>query len=231
LFCFPYAGGGASAFRTLAFALPADIEVCPVQLPGRENRMTAARFVRVRQLVPALAQALQPYLDQPFAFFGYSMGALISFELARQLRREGNHHLVQMFVSAYRAPQLPDPHPPLHQLSDPLLIDELRCMNGTPEEVLQNPELAAIVLPMLRADFELCETYTYVPEAPFDFAIHAFGGLQDRKVTREELVAWREQTTSRFSLHMLPGDHFFFHSARPFLTQVMSQELMRQLGR
>jgi medium-chain acyl-[acyl-carrier-protein] hydrolase len=193
--------------------------------------MTAPRFVRVRQLVPALAQVLQPYLDQPFAFFGHSMGALISFELARQLRRMGNPHLAQLFVSAYRAPQLPDPHPPLHQLSDPLLIDELRRMKGTPEEVLQNPELAAMVLPMLRADFELCETYTYVAEAPFDFAIHAFGGLQDRKVTRAELEAWRAQTSNRFSLHMLPGDHFFFHSARPLVTQVMSQELTRQLGR
>jgi medium-chain acyl-[acyl-carrier-protein] hydrolase len=229
LFCFPYAGGGASLFRLWSKALPAEIDVCPVQLPGREGRLKENSFTRLTPLVQALDQALHPYLDIPFAFFGYSMGALISFELARHLRRNHNpcpHHL---FVAAHRAPQLPKEHPDLHQLPEQAFLDALDRLGGTPTSVSQHAELMKFILPMLRADFALCETYVYSNEPPLDCPITAFGGEQDTHVSIASLSAWREQTLRQITLNILPGNHFFLQSQQSLLLQAISQELAKIL--
>ncbi len=229
LFCFPYAGGAASVFYTWSDGLPGDVEVCPIQLPGRESRLRELPFTALPPLTQALAQAIQPYLDKPFAFFGHSMGAVIGFELARQLRRQNDLCPAHLFVSGSRAPQVPDPNPPLHQLPDGEFVAELRHFNGTPEEVLQNSELMQLFLPILRADFAIHETYTYTAGAPLDCSISAFGGSQDDRVSGEDLAAWRGQTCSTFMLRLFPGDHFFLHSARSLLIQAISQDLIRLL--
>jgi medium-chain acyl-[acyl-carrier-protein] hydrolase len=211
LFCFPYAGGGASFFRTWRERLWPDIEVCAIQLPGREDRLTETPFTNLASLIDALAEVLYPYLDFPFAFFGHSLGALISFELTRRLRRQKAPCPMQLFVSGSRAPQIPDPDPPIHQLPDAEFIDELRCLNGTTKAVLDNPELMEVFLPLLRSDIGLHETYVYDHEPPFDCPISAFGGLEDEEVSREELAGWCDQTQSRFNIQMFPGDHFFLN--------------------
>lgn len=229
LFCFPYAGGAALTFRTWSNSLPMAFEVCPVELPGRGKRITSAPFTRLQPLVQAIAQALLPHLDKPFAFFGHSMGGLVSFELARLLRKKYGLNPAHLFVSGYRAPQVPDPDPPIRALPEPEFLEELRRLNGTPEAVLENAELMQLLLPALRADFAAIETYVYTPESPLDCPITAFGGLQDREVSCDDLKAWREQTNAAFSLKMLPGDHFFLHSAQPLLLQSLSQELYGQI--
>src|ERR1035441_10334502 len=144
LFCFPYAGAGAGTFLTWSDNLPADVEVCPVQLPGRGARMTERPFTQLSPLVEALAQALAPLLDKPFAFFGHSLGALVSFELARQIRRQYGVHPVRLFVSAGRAPQIPDRLPAIHTLPDKEFLLELRRLNGTLSELLDHEELMNI---------------------------------------------------------------------------------------
>lgn len=231
LFCFPYAGGGASNFLTWSDDLPPDIEVCPIQLPGRENRLRKMPFTRLPPLVQALVQALLPYLDTPFAFFGHSMGALIGFELARQLRRQYGLGPVHLFVSGHRAPQIPNPRPLIHQLPESAFVEELRRFDGTPELVLQNTEVMEVFLPILRADFSICETYIYSPEDPLECPISAFGGLQDLLVSRHDLEAWRDQTLGSFTLRMFPGGHFFLHNARALLLRAVSQDLTQLLSR
>jgi medium-chain acyl-[acyl-carrier-protein] hydrolase len=188
-------------------------------------------FTRLSPLLPTLAQVLHPYLNMPFAFFGHSMGAMISFELARQLRRQYGFSPVHLFVSGRRAPQIPNPAPPIHQLPESAFVEELRRLNGTPESVLQNAELMQLVLPILRADFALVETYVYSTEAPLDCPISAFGGLEDGEVSHDDLTAWRDQTNSSFTLSMFPGNHFFLHSARSLILSTVSQELTRHLSR
>ncbi len=225
LFCFPYAGGAALTFRTWHNSLPIAIEICPVELPGRGNRITSVPFTRLQLLVQAIAIAILPYLDKTFAFFGHSMGGLVSFELARLLRKNYGKSPVHLFVSGYRAPQVDDPDPPIHALPEPEFLEELRRLNGTPEVVLENTELMQMLLPALRADFAVIETYAYTPEPPLDCPITAFGGLQDQEVSCDDLKAWIEQTNAAFSLHTLPGDHFFLQSAQPLLLQSLSQEL------
>ncbi len=225
LFCFPYAGGGASAYRGWAAALPADVEVCPVQLPGRESRLREPAFDRPAPLIAALADALQAHLGLPFAFFGHSMGAMLSFELARELRRRGNSLPLHLFVSGRRAPQVPSREPDIHDLPEAEFLRRLRELNGTPEEVLQHAELMRLLLPVLRSDFAVNETYVFQPEPPLDLGISAFGGLEDIEVTREDVTGWSEHARGSFRLRMLPGDHFFLHSARELLTQSVARDL------
>lgn len=225
LFCFPYAGGGASVYRGWGASLPADVEVCPVQLPGRESRLREPPFTHIDPLVKTLTEVLPGYFDLPFVFFGHSMGALIGFELARELRRRGGPLPQHLFVSGRRAPQIPVREEPIHQLPESEFIDKLRELNGTPEEVLQHAELMRLLLPILRADFGINETYEFAPEEPFDFGLSAFGGLGDEDVSREDLAAWQEQTRGRFRLRMLPGDHFFLHGAKDVMAEAMARDL------
>ncbi len=228
LFCFPYAGGGASIFRTWSAALPEDIEVCPIQLPGREERLPEQPFTCLATLAPVLAKAVRPYLDLPCVFFGHSMGALVSFELVRYLRRQDAFEPVRLFVSGYRAPQIPDPAPPIHRLPKAAFVERLRRFNGTPKEVLHNAELMQLMLPLLRADFAVCETYAYSNEKPLTCPISTFGGRQDKEVSQAHLTAWRDQTLSSFKLRMLPGNHFFLQSAREALLQAVSEDLSQR---
>jgi medium-chain acyl-[acyl-carrier-protein] hydrolase len=227
LFCFPYAGGGAYIYRDWSRGLPSNVEVCSVQLPGRQNRLNEAPLTRLSTLVEKVALAIRAYLDKPFAFFGHSMGALISFELARYLRREDAIEPMRLFVSGRTAPQLPSARAPIYNLPTPEFMEKLRELNGTPEGFFEYPELMEMALPILRADFQMIDTYTYAAEAPLDCPITAFGGLKDYEVSREHLEAWREQTTSAFTLRMFDGDHFFIHQAEPLLLRALSQELYR----
>jgi len=182
-------------------------------------------FTQLAPLIEALAQALVPLLDKPFAFFGHSLGALVGFELARQLRRQSGVQPVRLFVSADRAPQIPHRDRPIHALPEEELLAELRRLNGIPGKVLEEAELMEIVLPVLRADFAVYENYVYSPEPPLHCPISAFGGLQDQRVSCGDLEAWRDQTSVSFSLRMFPGDHFFWNTAQPLILQVLSQEL------
>lgn len=230
MFCFPYAGGGASTYRGWT-GLPSEVEVCPVQLPGREGRLREAPFERPQLLVQALADALQPYFQElPFVFFGHSMGAMLGFELARELRRRGQRLPLHLFVSGRRAPQVPDREESIHDLPEPEFIERLRELNGTPEEVLAHAELMKLLIPVLRADFAVNETYVYTEEQPFDFGISAFGGLGDKEVTRDDAAGWKEHTRGRFRLRMLPGDHFFIHGSKDMVLEAAARDLAEVLS-
>lgn len=224
LFCFAYAGGGASIFRTWAGGLPSGIEVCAVQLPGHESRIREPAHRRIRPLVEALAQAIEPELDRPFAFFGHSMGALVAFELARELRRTGRPQPAALSLAAFRAPQMPNPNIRIHHLPDEMFTVVLRS-EGVPETVLQNAELMAALLPTLRADFELCDTYEYTPQARLTCPISIFGGLDDVRVGSGDLDGWQLHTSGPSSVALLPGSHFFLHSAQDALLAAIGQDL------
>lgn len=225
LFCFPYAGSGAKIYHTWAEQLPSDVEVYLARLPGREGRLREVPLTRLTSLVDLINSEIRPLLNKPFAFFGHSMGAIVAFELARILRRENGLEAEHLFISGRRAPQLPRDEPITYHLPDPEFTQALRDLNGTPNAVLEHPELMNLMMPLLRADFEVCQTYSFEPQAPLTCSMTIFGGLQDRDVPRESLVAWREQTTSPCNVRMLPGDHFFLHSSQALLLRVLNREL------
>lgn len=225
LFCCPYAGGGSDIFHRWSVGLPSEIEVCPLQLPGRGGRLLESPYRRLLELVEVLAHELQPYLKKPFALFGHSMGAAISFELARRLRDEYGIEPARLFVSGFRAPQLPRREKPSFDLPQAEFLDKLHSLGGSAKELLDNPRFIRLMLPAVRADFEMIQTYTYSPQPPLTCPITALGGVDDHIVKHEELAAWREQTTGTFTLRTLPGNHFFLHTAQDRLLEILADEL------
>lgn len=215
-------------YSSWSAGLPLNVEICSLQFPGRENRLKEPLITRITSLVLELTDAISPELTKPFAFFGHSMGALIAFELVRELYRQKKPSPLQLIVSGHRAPQLPDSALPIHALPENEFIKEIGRLNGTPEIVLQHEELMRLVLPTLRADLEMCETYQYLDQAPLQCPILAFGGLQDPKVDQKELTAWQEQTSGSFELQMFTGNHFFLHTSRGAVLHAIASQLQQK---
>jgi medium-chain acyl-[acyl-carrier-protein] hydrolase len=221
LFCVPYVGGSAMIFRTWPQDLPDSVEVCAVELPGHGRRIKEAPISHLGSLVEALANAIMPYLDRPYALFGHSLGSLVSFELACELRNRLAPMPVLLCVSGAKAPHLLVDGTTIHMLPDTLLLDKVRRLGGTPEEVLGNEELVSALLPALRADFEVLETYVYSGATPLRCPILGLGGAADNRVDRASLRAWAEHTMAGFKLEIFPGDHFFIHQAQPQILQTL----------
>ena len=226
LLCFPYAGGGPSVFRNWPQYLSPDIELSAVQLPGREARMTEAPIGELGRLVDELAEAIEPSLDRPVALFGHSIGGLIAFELAREMRRRYGIEPVHLFVSGCPGPQVSD-NDPLYDLPEDEFLDRMRRFNGTPREVLEHSEMMQLVLPALRADFSLRDTYVHVKEPPLRCAISVFGGLEDIRVGTEQLGAWRAHTSESFHMCLFQGDHFFLRTAQTAVVESVARTLQR----
>ncbi len=226
LFCFSYAGGGASTFYSWAKELPSDIETVGIQMPGIETRIMEPPVTSISSVIQELAPALYPKLDRPFSFFGHSLGALISFELTRELLKHYQCQPIRLFVSGNPAPQIPDSYPPIHDLPETEFLEELRHRyNGIPEEILENHDLLQLLLPGLKASHKMYESYHYITGDPINCGITAFGGLQDNTVNDEDIEAWRHQTKGTFALHMIPGNHFFIHSEKEYFLRILFREL------
>ena len=231
LFCFPYAGGGASIYRGWENDLPPGVEVWPVQPPGRGSRFREPALATMDSLVAGIATAIEPFLDLPIALFGHSVGAMVSFELAHLLANRFGFNASHLFVSGARGPQLPRNRPRIHDLPEDQFITELKTLNGTPPEVLENPELMRMISATLRADFAISETYSSVNRPPLNCPISVFGGLDDTLVAREDLEAWKAHTTGSFDLWQLPGDHFFINTSDSLILRIISRELTRFIRR
>lgn len=222
LFCFPFAGGAASAFRDWAEQVPDHVDLRVAELPGRGVRFSEPLIHDMTELVEQMADDFLSYQDIPFLFFGHSIGSLVSFNLARVLRKRGMLMPEAMLVSGKKPPHFPAAQN-LHRLPDDSLTEALKNYDGTPEVVLGNPELMSILLPILRADFSLDENYQYLPEPGFDFPIYAFGGTDDSGVPPNALAEWQAHTVSRFDAKLFPGGHFYLHddeSKAKLLTEI-----------
>lgn len=225
LFCFPPAGTGSGTFDAWAAELPDSIAVTPVRLPGHHQRGGDTLFTRLPPLADLLVHELMAHLDGPFALFGHSMGALIAFEVARGLRSAGAPEPCALYVSGFRAPHLASEGPPIHALPDDLFVDALRPIGEGFRDVLADTELRELVLPVLRADIELCESYRHRRDEPLRCPIRVFGGRGDDSVRPRELDGWRRHTRGPFRLQMFPGDHSFPVSARSSLLRSLRTDL------
>ena len=226
LICLSNAGGSASQFFPWARLLAPGIDLWPVQLPGRENRLRETPLSDMPVLIEAMAEALVPSLREPFAIFGHSLGGLLGFELARLLRRRYGRQPAHMFISARRAPQLPSRVGPIHRLPDDMFLDELaRRYNAIPDVIRQDRELLSIYLPMLRADVTLFETHEWVEEPPLDCPMSIFGGRDDASLSYEELAGWAMHSTKPGQPKLFPGGHFYLQTARQELLAEINHSL------
>lgn len=216
----PHAGGGANAYRAWPPLFPPEIDVRPVQLPGRERRFGEPPIARMDALLEALLPALVPLLDLPLVLFGHSMGACIAHALAGRLQALGLPGPRLLVVSGRDSPLLPRRRPELHGLPEAEFLAGLERLGGTPPEVLANRELLDLVLPMLRADFALVSSY--LPAATrLACPILVLGGDADAETTPEGLAAWAECTAGPTRVTMLPGGHFFPDTARAAIAELL----------
>lgn len=227
LLLFPFAGGGAAAFRGFDELLPGTVDVCPVQLPGRQARMRDTPIDDMRAMIEAMTPALVPAVRRtPYAIYGHSMGAWLAFELVRALRRLRRPLPVALFVGARRAPHRPATSPPMSDLPRDAFIAEVqRRYNAIPEALLAQPRVLDLFLPSLRADFRLLDTYRYVDEAPLDVPITVFYGQDDPLVKPAGLRAWQEHTTRPLQLRPLPAGHFFLERCAPEVADTIAGAL------
>ncbi|KAB1112625.1 lantibiotic dehydratase [Micromonospora aurantiaca] len=223
LFCLPYAGAGASAFRRWAAEFGPSVDVVPVQLPGRENRITEDPRFSVAEVADAIASRA----DRPYAIYGHSMGGRLGFDVVRELRRTGRPLPLRLYVGGARAPHVatPGPFDGLSRAGDDELLRRLGEGGGLPAELLDHPELVELLLPLLRADFGRVDDYRHVPGEPLPVPIVVFAGRTDRAVSREQSAAWAEHTAAGFTLHELDGGHFFLHDRLTELVALIRADL------
>lgn len=209
LFCFPYAGGSANVYRPWQRYMPANIDMCLVHLPGRGRRIGEQPFNCMKTLVSTLADQIPQKPEYAYAFYGHSMGAVIGFELARELRMRYGTEPAALFLSGRRAPHVPRVYPVSFDLPEDQFIAELRRLNGTPEGVLADPRLLDLFLPLLRADFQVIEAYEYEIQRRLSCPITAYGSLHDVAASIQEMQVWQEHTVAEFQMRLFPGGHFF----------------------
>lgn len=230
MFCFPYAGGGAWAYRKWKDALVDDVALYSIQLPGRENRIDEAPITSMPAMRARLAEEIAPYLDRPFIFFGHSLGSLIAFECVRELRDRGLPLPQRMIVSGRRAPHIGRTEKPWHSMSDVDLMAELKNLGGTPDGILENAELRALFLPVLRADFGLNEAYVHREEAPLPMVATMLRGTDDPTTSLAQAEEWRRHFSSPVRFVEYGGGHFFIDSHFPAVIAQVNAELVAALA-
>ncbi|MBF0561884.1 MAG: thioesterase [Alphaproteobacteria bacterium] len=204
---FPFAGGGASVFRSWLDAFPASLNILPVQLPGRETRINEPALESLDAVIAALVDGLRPLLGRKLVLFGGSMGAIVAHALALRLTQDEVPPEL-LIVGAHAAPHLPRLYPALHSLRGDAFWDALSSYEGVPTAVHNNAELRELLEPMIRADFAVVERRAPPPVGGLNCPIAAIGGTMDRMVPPERLQPWQEMSTGTFSQIQIPGDHF-----------------------
>lgn len=230
LFCFPYAGGGASVFRDWAKALPSFLEIVSVRLPGRENRLNERPISSMEQLVESLYSNIQIHFDKPYVFFGHSNGALVSYMLAKKIHSiaQGSRSPEMLILSAKSPPHVATEKRHISGLPAHQFIEELKRLNGTPRELLENPEIMELLLPMLRADFALSEHLRFENNAQLSCAAQVFFSRLD-DIPIPNIRAWQDLFSSPISFAEFEGGHFFLHEQQDIVLKRLSQVLTKTL--
>ena len=230
IFCLPFAGGGATAFRLWPAGLPAEVDVIALQLPGRGTRLREAPLRRLSDMVDLALSEFEPHLDRPFALFGHSMGALFARELAGRLAARGQPP-AHLFVSA-RSTQLKRNLPLLYKMPDDRFLTEVdKRYQGIPAQLWAERDMLELLLPALRADVEALETYERDPHAPpLSCRISVYGGSRDLSVTREDLEAWKTETVASCRVRVFEGDHFFLEPQRALVLADIGEMLAPHLS-
>lgn len=227
LYCFPYSGTGGVIYQSWVKALAPDIDVCPVELPGRWGRLREAPYESLDDLVEALGPVLAEDARAPYALFGCSFGGLVAFELCRFMRRIGRSLPSHLFIAATRGPGVKRASPTMHMLSDSALIRRVGDLYGPlPTAILESPDMRDMVLRILRADLKCVETYRYRPEAPLPVPITVFGGKSDPGIGVELLEDWREQSDREVDVRVLDAGHLFLASHERELLSVIRDAML-----
>lgn len=226
MYCFPYSGGSAQMYKDWGKGLPAHVDVCGVQMPGRASRFREPRYLSVPEAIEAMLPEFLRTVSEPFVLFGHSLGAALAFEMAHELERADRKPAL-LVVSGMMGPRQPSLEPPIYHLPDDQFKIKLREFNGTPQEVLEHEELMDLLLPLLKADFTMADTYQYREGRRVTCPIAVFAGVADPHTNAEGIQDWRTYTDAACTEHLFPGDHFFIHTEEQRLLATLGQYLHR----
>jgi acyl transferase domain-containing protein/surfactin synthase thioesterase subunit len=250
LFCFPFAGGGSVVYRSWARSIDPTVEVVAIEPPGRLGRITETPIADMKGFVEQLVPEMEELLDRPFAFFGHCLGALTMYETARRLihrTKVGPDHL---FVSGARPPdQITEQGPfeqrvmhdllklaefrislPAYAQPDDVFAELIRHFNiQATDQLLSNPELRQLILPVVRAEFQMATDYQFVREPPWEIPITCFAAKGDPYVSRHHALGWGRFTNLRLQLHIREGAHFAVVDDAAFIHDVINRELKSNL--
>lgn len=225
LFCFPYAGGGAGVFRDWHHHLPDFVELICIQPPGRETRFKDTLISDLNVYVAQLSESIPEYLDLPYIFFGHSVGALIGHELLLALGKLGITPAEHFVISGHSAPtDKRQYYEKITHLSDAMFLERLPDYGGTPDIILNNPELMEVYLPILRSDFLLSE-HKQTPNIKLDCPISVMGGEEDR-ICCDNLALWAEETSKNCDIHVYPGGHFFINESKQQVLDTLNELIL-----
>ena len=224
LVCFPHAGGAASYFDPFARALDGAVDVVALQYPARQERLSEPCIDSVLGLRDAILPVLEARLDQPFALFGHSMGAVVAYEVARLLEQRHGAVPVALFASGRRSPST-QRHEDVHRGGDDRLLREVARLGGTPPQLLDDEDVRAMMLPALRGDHKAIETYRWQPGPEPSCPILALVGDADPLTSEADAAAWRAHTTGDFSLRTYAGGHFYLAAHQASLVDLVTDAL------
>lgn len=220
LVCFPWCGAGASVYRKLARCLPEYIELWAVQLPGREDRFGENRLLRMEQVIDHVFNDIAALRDRPLILFGHSMGALVAYRMALALQARSGRGPDGLVVSGYGAPGRGKPDARhWHSATDDAFIANLARLGGTPAAILQDSEMMRVLLPVLRADYEVLETCDDNADSVLSCPLLACAGDRDHAVSGDAVAAWLRRSTGRGTIHWFSGGHFYLAEQPQALAQ------------
>ncbi|MFJ4962274.1 thioesterase II family protein [Streptomyces sp. NPDC088729] len=223
LYCFPHAGGNPAEYARWADALPG-VALHTVQLPGRGGRHREPYAGSMPELVAGFLADV-PLGEGPFAFFGHSLGALVAYEITRALHTQDRPLPRRLIASAFPAPHLPRPGPPLHTLPDDAFLEAVSARHGgIPEPVLASRHLRAMITGPLRADLRLAETHYHRPGPPLPVPLTVFTGTTD-PMSATAPTAWQPHTALPLTVRTFPGGHFPFRDDEPRFLRALSETL------
>lgn len=224
VFCFPYAGGGASVYRGWGKLFPAETELYSIQAPGRETRFSEPFVSSVTELANAVAQAILNTTDKPIILFGHSLGAACAYETARALQHVGRTPEL-LIVSGRQCPGMRSKRAPITHLSDAEFLQHVRTYKGTPAAVFENEELMELLLPLLRADFSLAENYRPTTGPLLTCPVLGLGSTNDEWLDEESLNRWGALTHGEFDTHWFEGDHFYLNHHTEALVTLLKTKM------
>ncbi len=231
IFCFPHGGGGPHIYREWADEFDENVEVYALHFPGRGSRRDEPPITDMNELASGVVEALQPYLDKPCAFFGHSVGALVAFEVTRKMRNNGCSLPIRLCVSAHKAPHHSEEKAGMYTLPDDELVEVIGKLGLVPDDALENEELLTFILPPIKADFQVSETYQHQKDLPLPIPITSMGGRQDSLVSEQDLNEWQHYSSVDCQTLLYDGDHFYTQSLQEKLLGDLTQLLHSDLDK
>ena len=224
LFCLPHAGGNKYAYRSFSDAAPPFVKVKILEYPGRGDRVREKPVTDVKLLAKMMVDEIRDELNAPYAIYGHSMGTLVGYLMAREIRHAGYADPKFLFFTGSEGPATRMKEKTRHMLPQDELIEELRSMGGISDEVLGEPDIMSFFLPIIRADFQAVETYQHTPAEHFGFPIHVIIGTEE-KVTLEEARSWQMETHLPIEIMQLHGNHFFIFDHTERIMRLISEKI------